>query len=269
MLVSTTINKIRECGGCLCNISGFLEILPKTITSFDYEEKIPKYYILVDKVNYIEPSPEGILSSSVAIMFQSYNSYINNSFYKQYSYYSFKPSNIESLDKAVNWLKDYAIRYADNPIILNDFDEYHDYFSDPIEFPIRSLTRGIINSQQITAYKKHYNIQIHAKKVVMGDSFENINNTTIVNRSLVQNSFNKLKRDYDAEVSQALLQIADFIQKSNDPAAAALFDKFNEELNKPQPEKSILTKIWSGIETVLPSITSISDVASKIIPLFS
>jgi hypothetical protein len=48
---------------------------------------------------------------------------------------------------------------------------------------------------------------------------------------LVENSFNKVKREHDEETSKALVEVAKFI-KSGDPASGALFDKFNEEPDK-------------------------------------
>jgi hypothetical protein len=104
--------------------------------------------------------------------------------------------------------------------------------------------------------------------MVMGDTFKDIKNSTIINKSLVENSFNKVRREHDDEVSNALVQIAQFIEEKGDPAAGALFDQFNQELNKPQSDKSRLQSIWSGIEKVLPSITTIAGTVAKIAPLF-
>jgi hypothetical protein len=89
---------------------------------------------------------------------------------------------------------------------------------------------------------------------VMGNVLYNIKN---VNNSLVESSFNKAKQDYDDETVKALTKIAEFIEKSGDPAAGALFDIFNQELNKPQPDKYKLKQVWSGIENVLPSIATL------------
>ncbi|MFZ0513010.1 MAG: hypothetical protein WAM14_15485, partial [Candidatus Nitrosopolaris sp.] len=66
---------------------------------------------------------------------------------------------------------------------------------------------------------------------------------------------------------KALVKAADFIEKSGNASAGALFDKFNEELNKPRPKNSKLSNLWSGIESVLPSIASLKSV-SKITALF-
>jgi hypothetical protein len=73
-------------------------------------------------------------------------------------------------------------------------------------------------------------------------------------------------------ITKAMLEIADFIQKSIDPGAPSagiLLDRFNEELNKPEPEKSKLKSIWSEIEKVLPSITTMAEAVSKIAIVFN
>ena len=220
--------------------------MPKSVSLISYGESIPKYYVLANKIHYRNPSQAKFLSSSIAIMFQSFDSYERGSSAKNWSYCSFEPSNTESLHKAVNWLTDYTMRYEYNPIILNDFDEYHDYFSDPVEFPLRVLGKGVIDATRIKTYEENYNIQIHTEKVVMGDSFKNISNATIINRALVENSFNKLKKEYNEQVNQALVQIADFIQKSDEPAAGILFAKFNEQLNEPQLDNPTLINIWAS-----------------------
>jgi hypothetical protein len=67
---------------------------------------------------------------------------------------------------------------------------------------------------------------------VMGDVFRDIHNATIINKSLVENSFNKVKRERDEETSKALVKVAEFIEKSGDPASGALFDKFNEGIEQ-------------------------------------
>jgi hypothetical protein len=102
----------------------------------------------------------------------------------------------------------------------------------------------------------------------MGDKFENIHNSTIINESSVQNSFNKIRVQHNEEVSNALIQIAEFIQDSGDPAAGTLFNTFTEELNKPQPDKSRLKSFWSAIEKALPTISTIAGTVAKIAPLF-
>jgi HEAT repeat protein len=105
-------------------------------------------------------------------------------------------------------------------------------------------------------------------EIYMGDYFNNIQNATIINKSIVEKSFNKVKKEYNEEVAKSLIQIAEFIEESDDISAGILFDNFNEELNKPQPDKSKIKKIWNGIEKTLPSIKIISEVIVKLAPLF-
>jgi hypothetical protein len=105
-------------------------------------------------------------------------------------------------------------------------------------------------------------------EVTMGDRFENIHDTTIVNRSLVEKSFNKIKDDFDEETADALKKVADAIEKSNNKEAAENFDSFNEELQKPEPKKAVLSALWSGVITALPTITQMTDVVTKITKLF-
>jgi hypothetical protein len=105
--------------------------------------------------------------------------------------------------------------------------------------------------------------------IIVGDQFRDIRNAKIINKAIVQNAFNRTVRGYSQEIENALHLISQFIEKSDDPAADALFHNFKQELNKPQPEKSKLKKIWDGIEKVLPSIGSQSDAVAKIGTLFS
>jgi hypothetical protein len=104
---------------------------------------------------------------------------------------------------------------------------------------------------------------------VVGDVFRDINNATIINRSSVEKSFNKVKWEYDEETSKALIKVAEFIENSKDPAAGALFNNSTEELSKPQPDKSMLKSFWSAIEKVLPAITTIAGTVTKIAPLLT
>ena len=102
----------------------------------------------------------------------------------------------------------------------------------------------------------------------MGDKFENIHNATIINRSIVEKAFNKVRDEHDEETAQALKQIAELIEKSKNSEAADNFNSFNEELQKPEPKKSVLRVLWGGITVALPSILQMTDVVQKISKLF-
>jgi hypothetical protein len=98
--------------------------------------------------------------------------------------------------------------------------------------------------------------------------FKHIRNATIINKSVVENSFNKIKEGYGEDVAKALLQIARFIEKSKNKEAGELFDSFNEEINKQEPKKPMLKLIWEGIEKALPTITTLSEAVAKLAPIF-
>ena len=68
----------------------------------------------------------------------------------------------------------------------------------------------------------------------------NVIGKNIINRSNVLNAFNKVQEEYDKGTSEALVKVAQLIEKSGDPAAGILFNSFTEKLNKPEPDKSKL-----------------------------
>lgn len=274
------IRKIKDAGGCICDISGSLEVIPKSTSIIQYEGKISKFYLLADKIEFIDFSQKNSLASTIAIMFPSFfnkkpvifDDYETN-LHKSWSFCYFNPSNNESLNKAIQWLNDYARRYSgiEKPPIFSDFDEYFNHFSNPIEFPLKSLGSGNIHVEKIEVYKNFYKLPVNytiIQEVRMGDVFKNIQNATIINKAVVIESFYKVKKEHDEDVAKALLQIGDFIEKSGNESAGVLFDVFNGELNKTQPDKSYLKKIWKGIEKTLPTIATISEVIAKIAPLF-
>jgi hypothetical protein len=105
-------------------------------------------------------------------------------------------------------------------------------------------------------------------EVTMGDKFENIQNAKIINKSIVENSFNNIKEGYGEDVANALVQIAEFIEQSGNEEAGELFDNFNAEINKLEPKKSVLKSLWGGIEKALPLITTLSEAIIKLKTIF-
>jgi len=128
-----------------------------------------------------------------------------------------------------------------------------------------------IEEQHFPHHQVIYNIGGNYSETgrVMGDVFKDIQNATVINKSLVENSFNKVKTEHDEETSKALVEVAKFIEKSKNPAAGVLFDSFNQELNKSQPDKSKLKSFWEVLQNALPSIATISDSVAKIVRLFA
>jgi hypothetical protein len=102
-----------------------------------------------------------------------------------------------------------------------------------------------------------------------GAAVGNEANASSFNNSLLQNSLNSVEKEYGEDVKQSLKEVADFIKKSKNVSADTLFDRFNQELTKPQKDKATLKNLWSNIEQALPAITSIGSAISKITGLFS
>ncbi|MFM2063892.1 MAG: hypothetical protein RLZZ507_3563 [Cyanobacteriota bacterium] len=104
----------------------------------------------------------------------------------------------------------------------------------------------------------------------MGDQIQvNGSENHIINRSIFQHAFNKVKADYDDETANAIKRVAEEINKSGNKEAAENFEAFSEELSKPQPKKSLLKSLWEGTLSALPTLAQTSSVVSLIVRLFN
>jgi hypothetical protein len=91
----------------------------------------------------------------------------------------------------------------------------------------------------------------------------------VINRSIVEKAFNKVKLAHDAETAQALKIVEDMINRAGDKEAIENFESFTSELSKPEPKKSILKSLWQGTLAALPTLMQIPDAVEKIRKLFS
>ncbi|MGV3556931.1 hypothetical protein [Larkinella arboricola] len=101
-------------------------------------------------------------------------------------------------------------------------------------------------------------------KTVMGDNFENISGT-VINRSLVSNSFNKVRDQIDEESAKLLEYITLEVEKSGNKDAVDLMEGFHKEIQQPEPKKSILKNFWNGLVIAIPSLISNADKVMDII----
>jgi hypothetical protein len=85
----------------------------------------------------------------------------------------------------------------------------------------------------------------------MGDHFENIHGSTIVTHSELTSSLNHLQQRFGTDTRDALQQMADFIIRTDNAAAGAIFQNFSNEVKKDQPKKHLLQECWDGIMKVL------------------
>ncbi len=275
---------IKANGGCLANIIGSRRILPRSMALVQYDKAIPKYCLTADEVEVIRPSNRQEVLATVAISFPS--SYHHQRVIevngrriepgKSWSFCSFRPSlGEDGLASAVRWLSSYAREYSGqpNPQILSDFDEHYEHFKSPVEFGLKDITRSHVDIDILQAYSQFLpGITVNVEKIehhAASDIFQNISNSTIISRSVVGQSYNKIRETYGSDTATALVRIAEEIQRAGNDNAAQLFAAFNKELDRPEPRKPLLRALWEGITKAAPTIAQLSEVAVSIVKLFS
>jgi len=105
--------------------------------------------------------------------------------------------------------------------------------------------------------------------VVMGDMFAGIEGSTIVNKSNVERSFNRVRQEASADVADALVKLAEVVAHSANKGAGAVLDAFNNELAKESPNKGELRSYWDSLVQLVPGISQMVDVVAKISKLFT
>src|SRR5204863_6587301 len=141
---------IKKHGGCLVNIVGTLRILPIAHSLILYDRLVPKHCLVVDDIEVIHPSKSSQLSTTVSVTFQLYD---RMELAKGWTCNTFSPgSSKRNLGASVDWLQNYIRRYSSvtNPMILSDFDEQYEHFTNPVAFPISR-----IRNNKIDAYRAY------------------------------------------------------------------------------------------------------------------
>lgn len=275
------IETMKGSGGCLLKLMGTIRILPTNLSIIHHDESIPKYCLLVDDIDIKRPSLRGELLSTIAVMYPSGQwvipsdrdyKYISNdgctvNLTKSWVFASFNPAVRSDLENSVNWIKKYLLKHVgENAPILSDCDEHYNHFGNLVEFPINQILKGNFNQELLRKYGDFYQVSI--KELVMGDKFENIRNTTIINRSVVTDAIKSVRSSAGADVSSALESVAAIVEESKNAVAGSLFNSFSEELAKPAPDKSTLRQYWDGLISMLPIVTKLAEASAKITTLF-
>ncbi len=256
------VEVIKDKGGVRCNITGQVRIIDTDNLPIKYDRQIMKYCVLVEEIEMIRACFFNEIFTSIAISYSDKLKFIDGN--PMWSFVSFTPDKLEKeLSSSVNWLYDYAQRHTHclSPIILGDFDEHKEHF-DNVKLPIKDLAQGKWDWAVLKEFGKFLKIEINNN--IMGDHFSNITNTTIINKSKVIGSFNKVKDQFDEDTASVLATIASIVEESKDKNAGELFDAFNEELEKEEPKKSLLQTFWNGLTTALPVLTMTAGVIEKI-----
>ncbi|WP_174189617.1 hypothetical protein [Nocardia barduliensis] len=106
-------------------------------------------------------------------------------------------------------------------------------------------------------------------EITMGDRFDNISNSTIVNRSHVEASFQRISDSGDTDAAEAMRRLAAMVEESGDEGAVQTFDSFAEELARPEPRQGLLRVLWEGLVAAIPAVKESVGVADSITKLFA
>jgi len=116
----------------------------------------------------------------------------------------------------------------------------------------------------------YINNQLEKIKQTQMINIENVSNSNIViNSKEVQNTIKIIKERFDEETASVIREIAGIVEKSKNAEAVELFNAFNEEINKPEPKKSLLKNIWNGLSSVLPVLSSTISIVEKVMKIIN
>jgi hypothetical protein len=102
-----------------------------------------------------------------------------------------------------------------------------------------------------------------------GDTVHAHGGSTINNRSVVVNSFNKFATKYDEETAAALIRLEELVRQSESVDAQENLDAFLEEIQRESPRRSILRSLFDGIQQAVPTVAQAGDILFKIRELMS
>lgn len=131
---------------------------------------------------------------------------------------------------------------------------------------IESQTR---QKKQVTdmvksAHKKISEIEARG----LGDTIIAHAGATVVNRSIVVNSFNALK-DSEPELADALKVLAGFVENSKNSEAAEALGNLTEAIGKSDRKPSQVRAYWNELVRILPGVTALAAAVTAVTKLFS
>jgi hypothetical protein len=125
-----------------------------------------------------------------------------------------------------------------------------------------------ISGRKVTPSEGAYR-RLEMSESKSGDTFSNVSNSTIINRSSLSHSLNSAARLGGADAEQALKEVGELVVKSGNRDACDLFNQLTEELQKPWPRKSVLRSAWDGLSKALPAVTELAGAVTAIGKLFA
>ncbi len=98
---------------------------------------------------------------------------------------------------------------------------------------------------------------------VMGDKFENISNSSIVNRSSVVESFNAIREAGDVSLVDAMAAVGEEVDRTGSPDAGEAFEALAQEMAKDR-RKPVLEALWDKVKKLAPGVTAIATAVAAI-----
>jgi hypothetical protein len=119
---------------------------------------------------------------------------------------------------------------------------------------VKEIEASIKNPKQSTEHFSSQAIQLVIKEFIMGDKLENINNSQIVNRSEVNNSFNKNiseEKKTLAEAANEIQQLLKQLEKSNPNATEIEQIAYLEDETTPRFKRRVSSALQAAGETAI------------------
>jgi hypothetical protein len=97
-----------------------------------------------------------------------------------------------------------------------------------------------------------------------GDNFSNISNSTIISRSAIEGAVNTLTQSGNVDQANAMKQLGEMVKESGNEEAGELYEALAQEVQKPEPKKSLMQRYWDGIKTILPLVANAAAITGVI-----
>ena len=105
--------------------------------------------------------------------------------------------------------------------------------------------------------------------VYMGDYFGIIQNSTLINRSRVENAFNSIASAGEDEIAAALAEILSHLESTSaSPKAIESYEDLVEEVAKTDRKSSKLEAFWKRLVELAPSVATVAGATKVVAALF-
>jgi hypothetical protein len=118
---------------------------------------------------------------------------------------------------------------------------------------IKEIEASIKYPERATRHFSTQTIQVFFQGIVMGDKFENINNSTVINHSEIENSFNQSTDNEKtlAEVAAEIQELLKQLEKTNPTATEADKITYVNIATKPNLKQRTIAALKEGSNTAI------------------